>query len=424
MNFARINHILIPTQKTDRDRFRRSRSGQFLMRTFSWLLLFSDEGRWAFLLWLIAGAASLNMGSTQFYYLFSGLSGLLAASLLLARRFTLTDVTIEINAPPRIAVGSEVTFGIRLNNPGQADYQSIRIHTPFLPWDGHWTAPPKGIVHLRAGKTAHCVATAAFSARGPHHLDMFHATRLLPLGLAGGPAIHSRGIRFLVVPRIASVNSIEMPLGVRYQPGGVLLASNTGESREMIGLRPYRIGDPIRDLHYPSWARLGEPVVREYRQEYFTRVGIVVDTDKSVATAARFEASLSLAAGLISHLSRGEALVDLVVLGDRVHQLMVGRNLGFLDQALDLLACAKTAPSWSLANLQKGTLPHLKQLSALFFITLTWDEKRRRLAKWVSTFQVGFRAFEITQNKKETPENPFHKCVEEAEIYREEGVHL
>ena len=32
-----------------------------------------------------------------------------------------------------------------------------------------------------------------------------------------------------------------------------------------------------------SWARTGIPVVREYQEEYFSRVGVVVDTDKEAA---------------------------------------------------------------------------------------------------------------------------------------------
>src|SRR5262249_59829460 len=98
------------------------------------------------------------------------------------------------------------------------------------------------------------------------------------------------GCRFLVVPKLARVEHVSTPLGRRYQPGGVALASKTGESMELIGVRPYRAGDVVRDLHAKSSARLGFPVVREYVQEYFTRIGVVLDTDRTISTPEQLEA--------------------------------------------------------------------------------------------------------------------------------------
>ncbi len=395
MNFARLNHILIPTTKKERDRFRRSSSGRLAMRLFSWLLYYSDEGRWALLLWLVSGAVSLNVGTTQFFYLFSGLTALMMSVLVLVRRFRLSAVALWIDTPRRIAVGEPLTLGVNLENLSDARYFAIRIHTPFLPWDGKWILRPEGVKTLSPKETARRNAVAVFTQRGAHHLDMFHASMLLPLGLSNGPAVSSKGVRFLVVPHIAKIERLSLPLKSRYQPGGVALASASGESRELVGIRPYRPGDPIRDLHAASWARLGEPLVREFRQEYFTRIGIVVDTDETAVTEQQFEASLSLAAGLVSHLSRGEALIDLVVFGDTVHTLMVGRHLGFLDQALDLLACVETAPPWSLTRLKRNTADHLGKLSAMLFVTAAWDEKRHHFGEWVAAAGVGFRAFQV-----------------------------
>ena len=100
----------------------------------------------------------------------------------------------------------------------------------------------------------------------------------------------------------------------------------------------------MRDLHARSWARTGIPVVREYQEEYFSRIGVIVDTDEDAADPRTFEAALSLAAGVVAHLSRGEALIDLLVVGDHVHSLTLGRSLGFLEQALDLDAqCSDVA---------------------------------------------------------------------------------
>ena len=64
----------------------------------------------------------------------------------------------------------------------------------------------------------------------------------------------------------------------KYQPGGVALASSIGESDEFVALRDYRAGDPMRRIHWRSWARVGRPVVREYQDEFFVRHALVLDT--------------------------------------------------------------------------------------------------------------------------------------------------
>jgi uncharacterized protein (DUF58 family) len=129
----------------------------------------------------------------------------------------------------------------------------------------------------------------------------------------------------------------------------------------------------VRLIHARSWARTGAPVVREYQEEYFSRIGVVVDA--ASPDDRRHEAILSLAAGVVAFLSRGEALIDLLVAGERVHDLTIGRHLGFLEQALDLLACVdrekKPVPP---ARLLDRLAPHLGRLSCVVVIAPAWDE--------------------------------------------------
>ena len=47
--------------------------------------------------------------------------------------------------------------------------------------------------------------------------------------------------------------------------------------------------DIVRDLHARSWARHGSPMVREYHEEYFPRIGIVLDTDSGAANREHLE---------------------------------------------------------------------------------------------------------------------------------------
>jgi len=279
-----------------------------------------------------------------------------------------------------VSAGVPLTISLTLRNEGERPLNAIRIRGPFLPWDGKWLAAQARIEGVEAGETLRCEARARFVQRGYHHLDPFECVALVPFGLTVGPALATGGCRVVVVPPLANVVSLRLTEGRSYQPGGIANASHTGEALEVIGVRPYRPGDPVRDLHILTWARTGKPHVLEYQQEYFTRIGVVIDNDRAVCSEEGFEAAISLAAGVVAKLTSGEALIDLLVLGGQVHAFTIGRALGTLDQALDLLACADLGDTLDTPQLMRRLEPYLARLSCIVLITQSTDETRLALA--------------------------------------------
>ncbi len=373
IDLARLNHILIPKTKDERDRFRKGRLGRIVLPFVGAWGSFTDEGRMLAVVAPIAGAVVVDVQRTSAFYVFSILVGLLVGSAIAARSLALHRATVRVSVPRRVTVGDEVTFTVSCRSeqaPGgtdSTDAVAIRIRGPFLPWDGTWTGPPPPELVVEPGATVETTMQACFVARGLHHLDPFTAARVAPLGLACGPRTASDGVKVYVVPRIANVVRLPLAIATKHQPGGVALASKAGESMDLLGVRPYRPGDPVRDLHAKTWARTGKPAVREYQQEYFTRVGVVLDTSASMDPDL-LEAAIELAAGVIAHLSRGEALIDVLVVGDVVHELTLGRSLGRLDQALELLAAVQRGPDLAASRLVARLEPHLAQLSSVIAI--------------------------------------------------------
>jgi uncharacterized protein (DUF58 family) len=370
-NFARLNHVLIPGTKEARDRLRSGWIGRLTWPIGAMYAGLTDEGRMVSLLMLIVGGFGIDVRNTELYVLWAMLAGVVCGSIVVRPLYTLRGVRVEVSAPRRVLLGEELVFGITIHNDGPRDLSALRVSGPFLPWDGRWsraTHAPPGVDRLKRGERARVELRARFVARGEHHLDPFRAAALVPLGLAQGRGLLTSGTRFLVLPRIARVVRVSLPETRRDQMGGVALASKTGDSMELLGVRPYRPGDPIRHLHARSWARTGQPIIREYHEELFRRVAVVVDIDGD--DEARAEAAISLAAGVVSQLARGEAIIDLLVAGERVHDLTLGRNLGFLEQALELLACLapRTSPQSHAGALLAQLEPHLDRLSSAVVI--------------------------------------------------------
>ncbi len=395
MNFARLNHILIPTTREERDRWRRGWVAK-LVRPLIWIYqALSEEGRVLAVLSLFIGTAGVEVGSSQVYLLWAILVGLLAASLAVRRAFFLPNLRVAVVGPRRVAVGKPITFRLTLVNDDPKPHNGVRIRVPFLPWDGAWLGAPPRFSTIEPGQAVHGQVQARFVARGHHHLDPFLSCALVPFGLTVGPCVETGGCRFVVVPRIAPVQNLRLPQGRSYQPGGVANASQTGEAMELLGVRPYRRGDPLCDLHAKTWARLGTPHIREYQQEYFSRIGVIVDNDAESLTEGGFEAAISLTAGVIARLTRGEALIDLLVLGQQIHALTVGRALGNLDQALDVLACAEPGAPLAQAELLSRLLPYLARLSCIVIVTQSTDESRLALADAIERRGVACRILRV-----------------------------
>jgi len=385
VNPARLAPSFFPQSKIDSNRLHRSRFVRLSEPFFDLFRSTTPIGRGVVVLATFAAGLGMEVASTQVYLVWSGLMGLLIASLLVRRMWRLDCVNVRVMMPRRVAAGETVSIALTVTNEGERAHQDVRVNGPMLPWDGRWLSRMPAIPSLGSRRWTRVECQAVFTQRGYHHLDAFRVAALLPLGLLTGRAACSVVSRFVVVPPVARIGRLQIPSVRRYQPGGIALASKTGESMELLGVRPYKPGDPMRNLHARTWARIGTPVVREYQEEYFTRVGVILDTDKRAYDKRQFEASVSVAAGIVASLTRGEALVDFLVVGDQVHVLTLGRSLGHLDQALDLLACVRPGPAPRRDALMTRLAHDLQRLSCMVLVTQRWDDERAALVRAIES---------------------------------------
>ena len=105
------------------------------------------------------------------------------------------------------------------------------------------------------------------------------------------------------------------------------------------GLRAWRQGDPLRDIHWKASARRGEPVVKERDQDAGPGLEIVFDRRASEEV---FEHSLSLITTLVLHAAE---MKESLQLRSQAHEGNYGPGqLPFAD-ALRWLAMAQSLPS-------------------------------------------------------------------------------
>jgi hypothetical protein len=185
----------------------------------------------------------------------------------------------------------------------------------------------------------------------------------------------------LILPKRYPLPPIAFPGTMKYQEGGVSMASNIGRSEEFVSLREYRRGDPYRHIHWRSWAKTGKPIVKEFEDEFFVRHALVLDTFIDDPRSEAFEEAVSVAASFASTLMTQESLLDLLFVGAQAYCFTAGRSLGHADQMLEILASVRVSPQEPFGKLENLVVQHAGTVSGCICVMLAWDEPRRKLVE-------------------------------------------
>jgi uncharacterized protein (DUF58 family) len=209
-----------------------------------------------------------------------------------------------------------------------------------------------------------------------------------PLGLFKALAHQSLGANVLVLPKRYFLPAIALPGSMKYQQGGVALAASIGQSDEFVSLREYRAGDPVRHIHWKSWAKTGKPVVKEFEDEFFVRHALVLDTFTDEPDSQLFEEAVSVAASFACTVRTQESLLDLLFVGAEAYCFTAGRGLGHTEQLLEVLAAVRVCPDRVFKDLSNLVLNHAGLVSGCIVILLTWDQGRKEMVERLRTLGV------------------------------------
>ena len=190
--------------------------------------------------------------------------------------------------------------------------QRLRSH-PFRPALVHAVALPA----IRPNEEVEARVELTPLRRGVIRFAGVICARTDPFGLIRALSRMPLPQTLLVLPRRYPLPALAFPGVLKYQEGGVALASSVGRSEEFVALREYRRGDPVRHIHWRSWAKVGKPIVKEFEDEFFVRHALVLDTFIDHPHSEAFEEAVSVAASFACTLQTQESLLDLLFITDR-----------------------------------------------------------------------------------------------------------
>jgi uncharacterized protein (DUF58 family) len=382
----------------------RSRLARLVSRLYHERL--TARGRYALWLALPLGFVGLDTLQAYVYVLFALVAGPLLVALVLALRRR-PRVALTVEAPARLTAGRAAFVEVRV--ACEAGQRGGPLVVGWR-WGGSEELvreTPEVFLAPRPGESASGRLHVRPRARGSFTMPSIGAGRTDPLGLASTRRVVHPAQTVLAYPRFYGLETLALPVGRRYQPGGIPLASSLGDSTEFVGTRDFREGDPLRRVHWRSWARRGRPVVKEYHDEYFSRVALVLDTylppRPRAADRAGFEAAISLLASIADRMSRSEEVVDVVAAGPNLYEVSAGRSLGYLGNVLDVLACLEPCGEPPFEVVAAPLLARLARLTTIVAVVLDWDDRREAFLQSVRRMGVAVVAFVVRSGQTARP---------------------
>lgn len=222
--------------------------------------------------------------------------------------------------------------------------------------------------------------------RGVIVLDNLRALLPDPFGFFQKCVPVAAGPRTMIVlPRRYPLPPVELPGGSSFRINGEANSNAIGNSGEFIGLRDYRPGDPQRQIHWRSWARIGKPIVKELEDTFCPRFGLVLDTLADEAGETRFEEAVAVAASFTAAIDTSESLLDLMFIKDRAHIVTAGRGEERAEKLLEVLAGVAPERHGDYEALAKLVLKHRDDLTACIFIFNGWTKERAEFLDTLSS---------------------------------------
>jgi uncharacterized protein (DUF58 family) len=180
-----------------------------------------------------------------------------------------------------------------------------------------------------------------------------------------------------VLPQRFELPPLRLPGGAAFKISGEANTTSIGTSGEFVGLRDYRPGDPLRQIHWRSWARTGRPIVKELEDTFYPRYGLIVDTLSCDRTDHQFEEAISVAASFAAAIDTSESLLDLMFINQTAHLVTAGRGLERAEKLLEVLAGVSPERTERFNSLAQLVLRHRDDLTSCLVILNGWDETRR-----------------------------------------------
>ena len=275
-------------------------------------------------------------------------------------------------------------------------------------------------ITLKPGESTDVTIHLTPNRRGVVQLDDLRVLLPDPFGLFQRCSpVKAPPATLTVLPARYRVPQVELPGSARFQIGGEASSNVIGTSGEFVGLRDYRPGDPLRQIHWKSWARTGRPIVKELENTFFPRYGLVLDTFPEPGDELLFEDAVSIAASFAATIDTRESLLDLMFIKDKAHTVTAGRGIARAEKLLEVLAAVEPEPDPRFDTLSQLVLRHREELTSCLIVLCGWSEPRAEFVRKIGA--QGLRCAVLASGNGPAPEGFPGYWIESGQLARDLG---
>lgn len=407
-----------------------------LYRVSAWMQLhFSKAGQLLLLFIILTAVFGIDTRQTHIYQIFSLSLSILLCCILISYAIPVRlKIRLERQLPRYASVEEELSYRIHVFNDGHKTesglvlYELIDHRYPTVVefrnanppgekrrnWFDRTMGYPKWVwliakirgfeirehelPDLQPGKNILTLKFIPYK-RGSLHFKGVRIGRPDPLGIFRRFQFFTCAGSLMVLPKIYKLHQTLLGGPRMYQQGGLALANSVGDSEEFYALRDYQYGEPMRHIHWRSWAKRGEPVVKKYQDEYFQRHALILDNFTASNASIPFNEGVNVAASYAYSFHHQEALLDLMFVGDQAYCFTAGRGHSSVNGLLEVLAGVEAKPEGDFAHLNNLVLSNVSRLSAILCIFCQWDQQRADLIEHLLRLGIKLKVILITFHK-------------------------
>jgi uncharacterized protein (DUF58 family) len=346
----------------------------------------------AFLLFL-AGLVGVLVGAGEVYARFLYLAILLIVASWIWAQFSLLGVQMDRRARSlRASVGDifEEHFEVINSSRFGKLWVELSNESNMPKAAGSRLITMLGKKHRRT-----YIARTWLSRRGGFRLGPTRLTSGDPFGLFRAQRVFPAVSSLVVLPMIYDIQSFISPPGLL--PGGQLIRRKALDvTPHASGVREYVPGDPMKRIHWPTSARRGDLIVKEFEQDPQAEVWIFLDAQESVHAElpeeepegvdqvsvfgrrpkfalppSTLEYAISISASLSHYFILQGRTVGLVTSGRTLTIITAEHSVRQESKILENLAFIQAEGDLSLASLVSAQAGQLPQGSSAILVTPT-----------------------------------------------------
>lgn len=261
------------------------------------------EGKFFLGVMLGVGFAAVKTGNNLLFLVLGLLVSLLIISVILSE-VTLRGLRVSRITPAHVQAGRNFLIKIELKNLKQR-VSSFSIEVEDLV-EARSLDKKCYFLKIPAQKTQQTSYKLSFPRRGKYRFLGFRVATKFPFALYRASRMVDASEDVLVYPRLLDVGTLAASgLSLGEGAGGRVM----GRGESLSGLRGFRDGDDLRDIHWKATARAGRLITKELDAAAARHVHLFFDSalpSDDEAAREEMERAVEIVASLVHHyLSRG-----------------------------------------------------------------------------------------------------------------------